>query len=166
MDTRILIVESGNLFTKLLRNHKSTKEWKIYRAYTLKEILHCLGGAIIDVILLNLVELKQNGILILKKILKLSIPVITINSGNQLSLSIEGMKLGVFDDFLMPLNLDALLDRIDEASKAKIKAKQKFPLMERIQSTLVAATYAEAGEAEIARVFLKDNNVKEERRIS
>jgi len=155
MRTRILIVESGSLFTELLKKHETTKEWNIYRACTLKEIRQYLGGAIIDVILLNLIELKRNGILILKKIRKSSIPVITINSGNQLALSIEGMKLGVFDDFLMPLNLDALLEKIHEASKIKIKAKPKFPLMERVQNTLIAATYAEAGEAEMAKSFFK-----------
>jgi len=159
MSTRILVVESGSLFTNLLKQHETTRKWQIYSAYTLKEIRQCLGRAVIDVILLNLVELKRNGIMLLKKIRKASVPVITINSGNQLALSIEGMKLGAFDDFLMPLNLDALLEKIQEASKHKKRVKPRSPLIERFQNTMIAATFAEAGEAEIAKTFLKDNNV-------
>jgi DNA-binding NtrC family response regulator len=159
MSTRILVVESGSLFTNLLKQYETTREWQIYSAYTLKEIRKCLGRALIDVILLNLIELKRYGIVLLKKIRKSSVPVITINSGNQLALSIEGMKLGAFDDFLMPLNLDALLEKIHEASKVKNKLNHRSPLIERLQNTLIAATFAEAGETEIAKTFLKDNNV-------
>jgi hypothetical protein len=41
--------------------------------------------------------------------------LITINYGDQIALSIEGMKLGIFDDFLMPLDLDSLISRIRES---------------------------------------------------
>jgi DNA-binding NtrC family response regulator len=154
MRITLLVVESNSKFLDLFKQHASTKEWKIYGACTLKEIRQCFGRNTIDVILLNLVEMKHNGIGILKKIRKKSIPVITINSGNQLSLSIEAMKMGVFDDFLMPLNLDALLEKIHEASKEKIKAKSRFPLIKHLQNSMIAATYAEAGEAEMAKTFL------------
>jgi DNA-binding response OmpR family regulator len=160
MRTRILVVESSKLLTDLLKQYETTQEWQIYRAYTLKEIRQCFGRTVIDVILLNLIELKQNGIVILKKVRKLNVPVLLINSGNQLSLSIEGMKMGAFDDILMPFNIDTLIEKIIEASKAKIKVKSKFPLMERFQNVLIAATFAEAGEAEIAKTYLTDNKVK------
>lgn len=162
MSITLLVVELNSKFYELLKHHESTREWRIYRASSLKEIRHCFGRGVIDVILLNLVEMKRNGIVIQKKIRKLSIPVITINNGKQLSLSIEGMKLGAFDDFLMPLNLDALIEKIFEASKQKkIKATPRFPLINRFQNAMIAATFAEAGEAEMARTFLpKDKNVK------
>ena len=155
MSTRILVVESSKLFSDLLRQHKTTQQWQIFRANTLKEIRQCLGFNVIDVILLNLVELKHRGIVLLKKMRTLKVPVLLINCGNQLSLSIEGMKMGAFDDCLMPLNFDALLEKIHEASNSKIKSRPKFPLMERFQNTFIAATFAEAGEADMAKSFLK-----------
>jgi len=81
--------------------------------------------------------------------------VITINSGDQISLSIEGMKLGVFDDFLMPLDLDSLISRIREAYQAKKDAEVVNPsLLQRCQDIMVAASFAEAGEAEMAKELL------------
>ena len=98
-----------------------------------------------------------------------AVQVITINSGDQISLSIEGMKLGVFDDFLMPLDLGSLISRIREAYQAKKDAEVVKPsLFQRCQDLMVAASFAEAGEAEMAKELLtkelkwKKNNLKNE----
>jgi hypothetical protein len=65
------------------------------------------------------------------------------------------MKLGVFDDFLMPLDLDSLISRIREAYQAKKDAGVVKPsLFQRCQDLMVAASFAEAGEAEIAKELL------------
>jgi len=81
--------------------------------------------------------------------------VITINSGDQISLSIEGMKLGVFDDFFMPLDLDSLISRIQEAFQVKKAAEVVKPsLLLRCQAIMVAASFAEAGEADMAKELL------------
>jgi DNA-binding NtrC family response regulator len=84
-----------------------------------------------------------------------AVQVITINSGDEISLSIEGMKLGVFDDLLMPLDLDALILRIQEAFQAKKAAEVVKPsLLRRCQDIMVAASFAEAGEADMAKELL------------
>jgi len=79
------------------------------------------------------------------------------------SLSIEGMKLGIFDDFLMPLDLDSLISRIREAYQAKKVAEVVKPsLFQRCQNIIVAASFAEAGEAETTKSILgKEHNCKE-----
>ena len=78
---------------------------------------------------MSLNDLKKEGMALIKMIKKKHpvVQVITINSGDQISLSIEGMKLGVFDDFLMPLDLDSLISRIREAYQAKKDAEVVKP---------------------------------------
>jgi len=91
----------------------------------------------IDVVLLSLIMLKQNGLPILKWIKKKChlTEVILINNSEKLSLSIEGMKLGAFADFLVPLDVNSLLAAVEEAcqlkrgKKLKLKAKGKISLL-------------------------------------
>ena len=45
--------------------------------------------------------------------------IIIINDPNHMDLSIEGMDLGAFDDFLIPLDIDLLSKRIREATLRK-----------------------------------------------
>ena len=45
------------------------------------------------------------------------IEVITINRSDQMALSIEGMKLRAFDDFIVPFDLESLVRRIQEACR-------------------------------------------------
>jgi len=65
-------------------------------------------------ILLDLQGLKRNGIAMMRHIRQRfpQIKIITINSGDQLDLSIESMRLGAFDDFLIPFHLEGLIARI------------------------------------------------------
>ncbi len=112
----------------------------------------------IDVVLLSLNDLKNEGMALIKTIKKKhpAVQIITVNSGDQIALSIEGMKLGVFDDFLMPLDLDSLILRIREAYQAKKEAEVTKPsLFQRYQKLMVAASFAEAGEAETAKKLLE-----------
>ena len=67
-------------------------------------------------------ELKRNGISLMRMIRQLfpQINIITMNSGDQLDLSIESMRLGAYDDFLIPFDLDALMDCIRGVAAALI----------------------------------------------
>ncbi len=111
----------------------------------------------IDVVLLDLNGLKREGLALLKMIKKMrpAVQVIIINSAEQLSLSIEGMRLGAFDDLFIPLDLEALIERIKEAFEHKEKTESKKPsFFQRCQDLMVAASFAEAGEDDMAREIL------------
>ena len=45
------------------------------------------------------------------------IEIFTINDFNYMDLSIEGMALGIFDDFLILLDIDSMTKRILEAAR-------------------------------------------------
>lgn len=76
-----------------------------------------LAGGAIQLVLLGLEELKRDGIAMLRAIRERfpRIHVITINAGDQLDLSIEAMRLGAYDDFLIPFDLDGLMECIRKA---------------------------------------------------
>ena len=149
--------------------HLKAKDWRIFNSRHQKDIKRILKKHPIDVVLLGLNDLKKEGMALIKMIKKKhpAVQVITINSGDQISLSIEGMKLGVFDDFLMPLDLDSLILRIREAFQVKKEAKVVKPsLLQRCQDLMVAASFAEAGEADFAKELLTTGHNSKENTIN
>jgi len=157
MGITILIIERDSMLQEHLVRYLKAKDWRIFNSRQQKDIKRVLKKHPIDVVLLSLNDLKKEGMALIKMIKKKhpAVQVITINSGDQISLSIEGMKLGVFDDFLMPLDLDSLILRVQEAFQAKKEAEVVKPsLLQRCQQILVAASFAEAGEADIAKELL------------
>ena len=148
-----------------LVRHLKTQNWRILKSRQTKGIKRILKKHPVDVVLLNLNDLKKAGMVLIKMIKKKypTVQVITINSGDQISLSIEGMKLGVFDDFFMPLDLESLISRIREAYQAKKDAEVAKPsLFQRCQNLMVAASFAEAGEAEMAKEILANRRKPKE----
>ena len=127
MEANILIIEAGRMLQEHLSLHVKSTEWRIFNSRQQKEVKKNIKQYKIDVVLLSLNDLKKEGLELIKMIKKMrpGIQIITINSGEQISLSIEGMKLGAFDDFLMPLDLDSLISRIHEAYQGKTHTKTK-----------------------------------------
>lgn len=157
MGVSILIIEGDNMLQQHLARHFEFQKWRLFNAMQPKDIKGMFKKHAIDVVLLSLNDLKKEGLVLIKRIKKMRLPVqiITVNSPDQISLSIEGMKLGIFDDFLMPLDLDALILRIKDASQEKKKAEIIKPsLLRRCQNLMVAASFAEAGDAETAKEML------------
>ena len=71
----------------------------------------------IDVILLGLGGLGEKGLSLLRTVRNRwpLAPVILLNSHGRLNLSIAAMKLGAFDELLIPFDMATLLKRIDQA---------------------------------------------------
>jgi len=148
-----------------LVRYLKTDDWRIFNSRQQKDIRRILKRHPIDVVLLSLNDLKKEGMALIKMIKKKhpAVQVVTITSGDQISLSIEGMKLGVFDDFLMPLDLDSLVSRIRDAYQAKKEAEIVKPsLFQRCQNLMVAASFAEAGEADMAKELLTKGHKSKE----
>ena len=155
---------------KHLVRHLESKNWHILQSSRQKDIKQILKKHSVDVVLMSLRDLKKEGMDLIKMIKKKhsAVQVITINNGDQISMSIEGMKLGVFDDFLMPLDLDSLISRIREAYQAKKDAEVVKPsLFQRCQNIMVSASFAETAEVETAKAFLaKEPNCKEPKNVA
>lgn len=122
-----MIVESDNFFRKnLARRLPDEKNWRILFAGHLLEAIKIVKRENIDVVLLGLKDLKKEGLMILKEVKNIRplTEIITINSSDQIALSIEGMKLGAFDDFIVPFDLESLVRRIREAHQKKKRLKK------------------------------------------
>lgn len=153
----MLIIEGDSMLQEHLGRRLETQNWLILKSKQPKDIRRILKKQSVDVVLLSLHDFKKEGMVLIKMIKKKhpDVQVITINNGDQISLSIEAMKLGVFDDYLMPLDLESLISRIREAYQVKIEAEVVKPsLFQRCQNLMVAASFAEAGEAEMAKELL------------
>lgn len=136
MVPRVLIVESDNLFRALLVERLRKENFIVFMADSdcRPEINDIIKKNKIDVVVVDLSELKREGIRVLESIHKepLSAEVILINSSEQISLSIEGMKLGAYNDFLLPLDMESFLSGVREAAdkKKQLEKYSRFRLRE------------------------------------
>lgn len=165
MSIKLLIIETGSFFKQSLGARLEGEGFCLFSAERRADAKKIIGGKKIDVAILDLSGLKREGLQILETIkgLNASPEVITINNAEQMSLSIDGMKLGAFDDFLVPLDIRALIDRIRCAARQKEKAgRKRRTFFEKYQDAMAAAAFAEAGETEQAINFL-DNSAKEKK---
>ncbi len=117
MPKEILIIGKPNSLRSNLVQHVRQDGFRVYTADHMEEVRKLLAGTPVQLAVLGLEGLKREGIAILGMIRQHypDMRVITINSGDQFELSLKGMRLGAFDDFLIPFNLDALMACVNRA---------------------------------------------------
>ncbi|MFH2012410.1 MAG: response regulator [Pseudomonadota bacterium] len=136
---------------------------KVFISNSAKEAVSTAIKKKIDVVVLNMKELQMSGIQTLSHIKKARplTEVIMLTSPSIIHLSIEGMKLGAFNDLLLPPDIDDLKRMIIEAGirkkekEAEEKTKKKRSIINTLDNIAVSATYAEAGQFETAIEILK-----------
>ncbi|MDY6863138.1 MAG: response regulator [Thermodesulfobacteriota bacterium] len=156
----LLIIETDKIFRLNLALNLRLGKYHIFETGNKIKAKKILTKKSIDVVLLGLNGLKREGLSLLKEIKKIRpfTEIIMINSCDQIPLSIEGMKLGAFDDFLLPFDMNALIGRIQEAYQQKRgNEKTKKSLLQRYQDIMVAVSFAEMGEADTAIKLLENN---------
>jgi len=114
MDPHILIIATESSLRANLSQHLRQEGLHVSETDGTQELMTFLDKEHVGLILLDLQGLKRNGIAMMRLIRQRfpQIKIITINSGDQLDLSIESMRLGAFDDFLIPFHLEGLMARI------------------------------------------------------
>jgi len=157
MAAKLLIIAADSAFRMNLSRRLKSEGYKVFEAGERGQTERTLQRKKIDVVLLGLNGASGEELLLLDgiKTMRPSAEIITLNSSGQLSVSMESMKQGAFDDLLVPLDLDLLLQRIGEAqAQKKEKEKRRKKPLRRYQEMMVAASFAEAGEPAMAREFL------------
>ena len=126
MKTKLLIVETDPCFRLNLAQHMRGKPIRVLQAAGKADCRRILQRVDLDVVLLGLSGLRREGLELLRMVKKLqpNAEVITLNDSQLLWLSFEAMKLGAFDDFLIPFDMDALIRRILDAQRAKKKSQK------------------------------------------
>jgi len=117
MGIHVLIIEDENRFRKNLYQHLQADGYTVDKVTQRDDIMTIIAKEKIDAVLLGVDGLGREGLALIRPI-KTTSPmteIIIINDSNHMDLSIEGMELGAFDDFLIPLDIDSLSKRIREA---------------------------------------------------
>lgn len=143
-----MIVETDRDFLASLSSYLTDEGYSVFVARNSRQVKRILSKNKIDVVVLGMINLKRAALSLLKWVKKRrhQIEVILINTREQLSLSIEGMKLGAFDDLLVPVDLVSLEECLKKAWTAKESKGIDGPFINRYQRMMVAATYAEADD--------------------
>ncbi len=132
--------------------------FKVFTATCASEALNTLIKKKIDVVVLNMKELQMDGIHILSHIKEVRplTEVVMLTTSSIIHLSIEGMKLGAFDDLLLPPDIGDFQRILGEAGiRKRGKEKKGKSIFHTLEDMAVSAAYAEAGEFETAREILK-----------
>ncbi len=156
MGINLLIVDTDIGFRQSLCRHLVTAPFQVFESEGRWGLKKLIKKHNIDVVLLSLSQLREDGLALLKRIKRFrpQVEVILINGTGQLSLSIEGMKLGAFDDILVPFDLNRLMARIKDAHQRK-QEKAGRSIFEQYQDAMTAAAFAEAGEPDMALEMLE-----------
>jgi DNA-binding NtrC family response regulator len=156
MRVNLLLVETDHLFRSNLSRHLAEEGFAIFTAERPTDVKRLIKKKKIDVALLDLSGLRLEGVKLLKQIKRLNplTEVITLSTGENMALAMDGMKLGAFDDLLIPVNIRDLVERVRSAKTQKLANEKKF-LPKGYQKVMMAATFAEAGETETAKALMK-----------
>ncbi len=159
MGINLLVIESDRSFRQSLCRRLDAVPIHVFESDGNAGLKKTIKKHKIDVVLLSLSGLKEEGLSLLRQIKKLNplTEVILLNGGAHVSLSIEGMKLGAFDDFFLPFDVKKLIGRIKDAYRRKTRQEgSKGSLFQRYQNAMMAAAFAEAGEPEAAITLLEE----------
>jgi DNA-binding NtrC family response regulator len=120
---RILFIEIKNSLRLNLCQHLRQEGYAVHVAEREKEVMDVLSHSSVKVAILGLEGLKIEGLALLRMLRKQypAVKVITINSPDRFDLSLECMRLGAFDDFLIPFDLDTLMASLKEAFSAPLQ---------------------------------------------
>jgi DNA-binding NtrC family response regulator len=130
MEHRIVIIAKESSLWAHLTHHLRQHGFAVTVTTSEEEGTALLSGPGKRLVLLGIEGFKREGIAMLRSIRSRfpRIEVITVNAGDQLDLSIEAMRLGAFDDFLIPFDVDGLMACIHKAlNKTSTRSRAERP---------------------------------------
>jgi DNA-binding NtrC family response regulator len=128
LPVQVLIVEADEAFRRNISERLTIEGATVFEAGGEAEARDIAQNRNIDALLLGGKGIVQSGLPLLRfiKETRPSTEVILMTSSQDHSLyvSMEAMKLGTFDDLLMPFDIKTLLDRIHAAGRQKKEKEQ------------------------------------------
>ncbi len=123
MKPEVLIIDQEGLLRQRLSGRLQQEGCRVFEAESGSEAEDIACRRDIDVVLLDLGHLKRDAFGLLQQIkhIRPGAEIILLNSGDDIHLSIEGMKLGAFDDIFPPFDLAVISSRVTAAWKKKEK---------------------------------------------
>jgi len=132
MKPEVLIIDQEGFLRQRLASRLQQEGYWVFDVENSVDGEEIVSRRDIDVVLLDLGHLKRDALGLLQQIkhIRPGAEVILLNSGEDIHLSIEGMKLGAFDDIFPPFDLAAITSRVKAAWEQKaraLKAEVKAP---------------------------------------
>ncbi len=124
----VLLVDDDRDFLDTLVERLRMREIKVDGVYSGEAALEYLDKKTVDVIVLEVRMPEMSGIKTLKGIKKRNtlIEVIMLTGHANMGVAIESMELGAFDYLLKPIEIDALLYKIQDAFQKKSIQEKKI----------------------------------------
>ena len=126
MAIKLLMIDTDQTFCQNVSQRLLMENYKVFMTVDEAEAKKIVYREKVDVVLLGLKGLKQRGLALLRTMKKIqpATAVILLLPAEHLSLSIEGMRLGAFDDLLIPFDMETLLARIEAANRYRKEQEQ------------------------------------------
>ncbi|MDH3850122.1 MAG: response regulator [Deltaproteobacteria bacterium] len=143
---KVLLVDDEEEFVKALAERLEMRDLQSDKVYDGEEALSFVEDQEPDVMVLDLKMPGIDGMEVLRRVKKAypKVEVIILTGHGTEKDEEEAKRLGAFDYFEKPVDLNVLIKKIKQAFKQKM------------EDTMVAATLAEAGDSESARKIMKD----------
>jgi len=151
---KILLVDDEKEFVETLSERIRMRDQKSDVALNGEEALKLMDDDLPDVVVLDLKMPGIDGMEVLRRIRKAypDVQVIMLTGHGSDKDEKEARKLGAFEYLQKPVEIETLMKKIKKAYK------QKF------ESSMMAATFAEAGEFDIAKDILKADEENDEKK--
>lgn len=123
----ILVVDSDPGVRARFLQHFVRSGFKAHEADTATEAYRILGQHDLDTVVIDLENLGRDALGLIRFARERPRPaeIIVLTGPATVSRAIEAMKLGVFDDLLVPVDLDALTQRILAATRFRHERLRK-----------------------------------------
>lgn len=124
---KVLVIESHEAFRRQIVSHLMQEGCRVIEACEETKALGILRRKDVDVVLLGLSGFKTTALALLKeaKEIRPACEVILMNVSEEISLSMEAMKLGAFDDLWAPIEMETLVARVREAFDRKQRKRDQ-----------------------------------------
>jgi len=144
-DFKVLLVDDETDFVQALAERLKMRDLPADAVYDGEQALSFVEGQEPDVMILDLKMPGMDGLEVLRQVKKSypKIQVIILTGHGTDKDAEEARRLGAFDYLEKPVSLDVLVKKMRQAFKKKM------------EDTMVAATFAEAGDFESARKIMK-----------
>jgi DNA-binding response OmpR family regulator len=151
-EMKVLLVDDEETFVKTLSERLNMRDMKSDTVFGGQQALDFVDQNEPDVMVLDLKMPGIDGMEVLRRIKKRypHIQVIILTGHGTDKDEDEARRLGVYDYVQKPADIETLAQKIKAAFKT------------RIQDTMAAAAFAEAGEVETARKIISDKKEEEE----
>ena len=159
---RVLLVDDEKDFVDVMKDRLELAGYTVTACYDVELALNEVQDEDYDVAIIDLIMPDTDGITAMHriKIIRPLMECIVLSGQGTLRMAVESMKQGAFDFLEKPCELKVVTQIIDEARARKREHDHRIrraanKVYSKLERAMVGATFAEAGQFEIAKEILR-----------